>query len=88
MMLTIGQALDRAMHEETRIRIHVSGEWISGRVVNTDSQGVVVTADDGDVCVVRMDAITCLRLPGQPAAGRVPTQPTGGLGHVEDPFES
>jgi hypothetical protein len=76
MMLTVGQALDRARSEGTRIRIHVAGEWIAGTVMNTDSQAAMIASDDGEVCVVRMDSIACVRLPMPDRATPVPSQPT------------
>lgn len=76
MMLTLGQALDRAQHEGTTVRIQVSGEWISGQVINTDSQAAMITADNGEICVVRMEAISCVRLPAEDRATPVPAQPT------------
>lgn len=81
MMLTVGQALDRARNEETVIRIQCAGEWITGRVVNTDSQAAVIADENGEVCVVRMDAISCVRLPAQDRT-QVPSQPTDSPSHV------
>ena len=75
MMLTIGQALDRAQNEGSTIRLHVFGEWITGRVINTDSQSVMVLDNNGDTCVLRMDAITCVRIPAGERAQQVPLQP-------------
>ena len=74
MLLTVGQALDRAQREGTVVRLSVAGEWVSGRVLNTDSQGVVLAEQDGDLCVLRMDAIACVRLPAgfDPADRRRP----------------
>jgi hypothetical protein len=76
MLVTIGQALDRAKEADLTIRLHVGGEWIRGRVASNDGQGVVVVADDGDICVLRMEAITCVRLPRKDVrTAHVPTQP-------------
>ena len=77
MMLTIGQALDRAMNEGTTIRINIAGEWMIGQVKNTDSQSVVMTDENGDLCVLRMDAIACVHIPLDEAAPVIPTQATG-----------
>ncbi len=75
MMLTIGQALDRAQNDGAIIRLNVSGEWITGRVTNTDSQSVVMTDEDGGLCVLRMDAIMCVHLPADIPGQRLPAQP-------------
>ena len=57
---------------------NVAGEWIRGRVLRHDGQGVVVVADDGDVCVLRMDAISCVRVPPTDVrTAHVPPQPDG-----------
>ncbi len=78
MMVTVGQALDRALEAGLTIRLNVAGEWLRGRVVRHDGQGVVVVADDGDVCVLRMDAITCVRVPPKDVrTAHVPPQPDG-----------
>ena len=80
MMLTVGQALDRAQHEAQVIRIQVAGDWIAGRVVNTDTQSVVVRAEDGTTYVMRIDAITCVALPVENLPveePRVPAQQSG-----------
>lgn len=79
MMLTLGQALDRAMNEEHDVRVKLGDEWISGRVLATDSQGVVFLDESGDTIVLRMDALTAIRIPGEDrAAGgdqpQIPTQ--------------
>ena len=64
MMLTVGQALDRAKDEGMVVRDATSsGEWVTGRVINSDGHGVAVLETSGDMCVVRQDAITCVRLP-------------------------
>lgn len=65
MLLTIGQALDRAKDDDLTIRMHIGGEWISGRVLNSDGHGVAVMENNGDVCVVRQDTINCVRLPSR-----------------------
>ncbi len=78
MMVTVGQALDRALAAGLTIRLNVAGEWIRGRVVRHDGQAVVVVADDCDVCVLRMDAITCVRVPPKDVrTAHVPPQPDG-----------
>jgi hypothetical protein len=76
MLLTIGQALDRAKADELTVRMHIGGEWITGRVLNSDGHGVAVLESNGDVCVVRQDTINCVRLPARVNEQHVPAQQT------------
>ncbi|MCX6396616.1 MAG: hypothetical protein NTV23_09030 [Propionibacteriales bacterium] len=70
MLYTIGTALDRAHHEGSCVDLLVEGAWVSGRVVASDSQGVVL--EDGTThVVVRLDRIAVVRVQGvgeEPAA--------------------
>jgi hypothetical protein len=80
MMLTVGTALDRAQGEGRTVRVAVAGEWITGKVVATDGQGVVLAEESGEVTVVRADSVTAVRI--LPEAGsHIPTQPTGARPH-------
>jgi hypothetical protein len=63
MLLTVGAALDRAKEDGTHVQVSVSGEWISGRVVNTDGHGVAFLESSGDICVFRPEAIAGVRMP-------------------------
>ena len=82
MMLTIGQALDRAKDEELSVRMHVGGEWIGGRVLSCEGMAVAVLETNGDLCVIRKDTISCVRMPARAAhTGPVPSQHTSGAGH-------
>jgi hypothetical protein len=74
MLLTVGHALDRAKDEGLVVRMHVGGEWVTGRILNNDGHGVAVLETNGDVCVVRQDAITCVRLPSRTGGPHVPEQ--------------
>ena len=74
MMLTVGQALDRAMHEDQEVRVKLGSEWLTGRVLNTDSQGVVLADENGDTLVLRMEAISAIRIPGEGRSALIPTQ--------------
>ena len=83
MMLTVGQALDRAQHETSTIRIQVAGDWVSGTVVNTDTHSVLLKGEDGTSFVLRIDAITAVAVPpeerpeeGSEERAHVPTQPS------------
>ena len=75
MLLTIGQALDRAMDEEMTIRMQIGSEWISGRVLTCDAQAIAVLETNGDLCVIRKDVISCVRMPAQAHTEHVSNQP-------------
>ena len=79
MLLTVGHAIDRAKDEGLEIRMNIGGEWVSGRVLNSDGHGVAVLETNGDMCVVRRDAIVCVRLPSRVNESHVPPQPSGAL---------
>ena len=74
MMLTIGQALDRAKAEGMNVRMRVEGEWIAGQIINSDGHGVAVLENNGDICVIRQDAINLVRLPSRASGPNVPSQ--------------
>ena len=76
MLLTVGHAIDRAKEEGMEVRMNIGGEWVSGRVMNSDGHGVAVLEANGDMCVVRRDAITCVRLSSRTNESRVPNQQT------------
>ena len=76
MMLTIGQALDRAKAEGMNVRMRVEGEWITGQIINSDGHGVAVLENNGDICVIRQDSINIVRLPSRASAPNVPAQQT------------
>ena len=63
MMLTVGAALDRAQTDGLLVQLSVSGEWLSGRVINNDRHGVAFLEASGDVCVFRPEAIAGVRMP-------------------------
>ncbi|MCW2807528.1 MAG: hypothetical protein JWQ93_1483 [Marmoricola sp.] len=78
MLLTVGHALDRAKDEGTVVRMHIGGDWITGRIMSSDGHGVAVLESNGDLCVVRQEAISCVRLPGKAHTGSpVPPQHSG-----------
>ena len=88
MMLTVGQALDRAQQERAPIRIHLGGEWLSGRVEDNDSQSVLLRGEDGTSYLIRIEAISCVGFPQVDEQDRspVPTQPTEARSRAgEDP---
>ena len=84
MMLTVGQALDRAQQERTLIRVHLGGEWLSGRVEDNDSQSVLLGGEDGTSYLIRIDAISCVGFPRADQQDRspVPVQPTDARSRV------
>ncbi|MCW2868521.1 MAG: hypothetical protein JWR20_2709 [Marmoricola sp.] len=63
MVLSVGQALDRAREEALVVRLQVGGEWLTGRVVACDGHGVAFEESDGVLVVVRADAVLGVRLP-------------------------
>lgn len=71
MLFTIGTALDRAHQEGSPVDLLVEGAWITGRVVASDSQGVVL--EDGTThVVVRLDRIAVVRVQGAAAGAEDP----------------
>jgi hypothetical protein len=70
MVLTVGHALDRARDDGRPVRLNVSGEWITGRVISHDGHGVAVLEANGDMCVLRPEAISGVRVPQRPPAAR------------------
>ena len=76
MLLTVGHALDRAKDENMVVRVNVLGEWVTGRIINTDGHGVAILESSGDLCVVRQDAVSAVRMPSHASGPRVPSQGT------------
>ncbi len=69
-MLTVGAALDRAMTDGLLVQLHIGGEWLNGRVINSDQHGVAFLEASGDVCVLRPAAISAVRMPYPDADSR------------------
>ena len=65
MLLTIGQALDRAKDGDLTVRLNIGNDWISGRILTNDPQAIAVLETNGDLCVVRKDTISCVRMAAQ-----------------------
>ena len=61
MLYTIGTALDRAHQQGQPVDLLVEGAWVTGRVVATDSQGVVLQ-DGPSHLIVRLDRIALVRV--------------------------
>jgi hypothetical protein len=74
MLLTVGHALDRAKDEGMVVRINVGGEWVTGRVINSDGHGVAILESNGDLCVVRQEIVSAVRMPSLESAPHVPSQ--------------
>jgi hypothetical protein len=74
MLLTVGHALDRAKDEGMVVRVNIAGDWVTGRVINSDGHGVAILESSGDLCVVRQEAVTAVRMAGMDSAPHVPTQ--------------
>jgi hypothetical protein len=76
MLLTVGHALDRAKEESLVVRCNVGGEWVTGRIINSDGHGVAILESSGDLCVVRHEAISAVRMPSHASGPHVPSQGT------------
>lgn len=63
MLFTIGTALERARQEGQPVDVLVEGHWLTGRIVGSDSQGVVLV-DGEDHVVLRLDRIAVVRVHG------------------------
>jgi hypothetical protein len=73
MLLTIGQALDRAKDDDMTVRMNVGNDWISGRILTNDAQAIAVLETNGDLCVIRKDMINCVRMAAQAHTEHVPS---------------
>jgi hypothetical protein len=76
MLLTVGHALDRAKDEGMVVRVNVGGEWVTGRIINSDGHGVAILESGGDLCVVRQEAVSAVRMPSVESGPHVPSQNT------------
>ena len=74
MLLTVGHALDRAKEEGMVVRLNIAGDWVTGRIINSDGHGVAVLESNGDLCVVRQEAVTAVRMPSVESGPHVPSQ--------------
>jgi hypothetical protein len=74
MLLTVGAAVDRAREEGSVVRLNIGGEWVTGRVLNSDGHGVAILESSGDLCVVRQEAVQAVRMPSVETDARVPSQ--------------
>lgn len=59
---TMGTALDRAKEQGLPVVVLVANDWLHGRVVAVDGQGLLLDTDDVGQCVVRMQAINAVRV--------------------------
>jgi hypothetical protein len=74
MLLTVGHALDRAKDEGMVVRINIAGEWVTGRIINSDGHGVAILESNGDLCVVRQETVSAVRMPSVESGPHVPSQ--------------
>ncbi|MET3962389.1 hypothetical protein ABIE44_002323 [Marmoricola sp. OAE513] len=61
MLYTVGRALTRAHDEGHVVDVLVGGVWLSGRIVGSDTAGVVLE-DGQDHCIVRLEGIIAVRV--------------------------
>jgi hypothetical protein len=62
MQYTIGTALERAREKGVYVEIMVDGHWVTGLVVATDAQGVVLDNDGRDHCIARLERVSAVRV--------------------------
>jgi hypothetical protein len=74
MLLTVGHALDRAKDEGMVVRVNIQGDWVTGRIINSDGHGVAILESSGDLCVVRQEAVLAVRMPSRESGPHVPSQ--------------
>lgn len=74
MLLTVGHAIQRAQDEGMVVRVNVAGEWVTGRIINSDGHGVAILESNGDLCVVRQDVVSAVRMPSVESGPHVPSQ--------------
>ena len=86
MVLSVGQALDRAREDAVVVKIHVGGEWLTGRVVASDGHGVALEETDGAVVVVRTEAVLGVRLPSTRATRHVQSERVEPAPRTPSPF--
>ena len=79
MLLTIGQALDRAKDDDLTVRMNIGSDWISGRILTNDAQAIAVLETNGDLCVIRKDIISCVRMAAQTHTEHVASERTEDL---------
>jgi hypothetical protein len=84
MLLTVGHALDRAKDENMVVRVNVLGEWVTGRIINSDGHGVAILESSGDLCVVRQEAVSAVRMPSHASGPHVPSQNTEFVTHAPE----
>jgi hypothetical protein len=62
MIYTVGTALRLAEQSDATVEILVEGQWLSGRVVTVDGQGVVLASDKLEHAVVRIQSISAVKV--------------------------
>jgi len=62
LIYTMGTALDRAKDQGLPVVVLVANDWLHGRVIAVDGQGLLLETDNVGHCVVRMEAINAVRV--------------------------
>lgn len=62
LIYTMGTALDRAKSQGLPVVVLVANDWLHGRVIAVDGQGLLLETDNVGHCVVRMEAINAVRV--------------------------
>ena len=77
MQYTIGTALERAREAGHAVEVLVDGHWVTGFIVASDGQGVVLDNHGLEHCIVRLERVVAVRvaagapmLSQEPAASR------------------
>jgi hypothetical protein len=58
----MGTALSRAKERELPVSVLVGNDWVRGRVLAVDSQGVMLETDRFEHCMIRLQAVTAMRV--------------------------
>jgi len=62
MQYTIGTAIDRAHAEGHLVELLLEGHWVTGYVVASDGQGVVLEGEDEEHSILRLERVSGVRV--------------------------
>jgi hypothetical protein len=62
MQYTIGTAIDRAHEQGHHVDLLLDGQWVSGLVVASDGQGVVLEGVDDEHTILRLERVSGVRV--------------------------
>jgi hypothetical protein len=62
MQYTIGTAIDRAHEQGHLVELLLEGHWVSGYVVASDGQGVVLEGVDEEHSILRLERVSGVRV--------------------------